>query len=265
MKSFALLLLTGFLAVFIQAQLGDTLTAHAAATPADPLAHFVGSAEEAFGDTLFIKADAYFHGGVVDRDHHDESAEDLQKEGVVSEDHDKAETAPRDWWEKINSRIQTHETIHLAKEKRREMLPFFAMATAMDPHNVEAVLTTAHWLDTEFGKTEDALSLLQKGIRDNPDSWEIENALGRIAFRRKEFKAATQHFEKALQKAGGAPLEKYQHVDLSYHLAEAMLALGDRERALASYQDAARFFDSKTAPYLQGAIQERIKELSAAG
>ena len=70
--------------------------------------------------------------------------------------------------------------MHLSDEKKIEMLPFFALSTKLDPRNIEAVLTAAYWLDTRFDKTAEAVKTLKKGVEDNPDSWEIENALAGI-------------------------------------------------------------------------------------
>ena len=233
------------------------------AGPVDPLSRFLGSAKEAFGDTLFLKADVYFHGGVMDEAHHDETAEALEKEGAIEDGEGHGETAPKDWIAKINRQVQVHEVVHLSKEKRKEMLPFFAMATALDPRNVEAVLTSAYWLDKEFGKTGDALKVLEKGLRDNPDSWEIENALGRFYFRREEWAKAGRHLREALGKPSFQKAEDYEHVDLYYHLAGARLQLGKKEEALQAYLEARRFFGDKTAPFLRTQIEDKIKELSA--
>ena len=71
-------LAAGFLAFFVQGRIGPGEAY--SGQPADPLSHFVGSAKEAFGDTLFLKADAYFHGGVMDHDRDMESEEEVQKE-----------------------------------------------------------------------------------------------------------------------------------------------------------------------------------------
>ncbi len=234
----------------------------AAAEPVDPLSRFVGSAKEAFGDTLFLKADVYFHGGVLHEHHHDDSSEALEKEGVFHEEKEPAEEMPKDWIAKINHKIQVHELMHLNKDKRKEMLPFFAMATTLDPHNVEAVLTTAYWLYSEFGKPEDAANLLKKGIRDNPSSWEMENALARFFERKKEWASAEEHFRKALEKTSSGKIENFERVDMNYRLAETRLKLGKKREALEAYREASRYFDNKTTPFLQSVILRNIKELS---
>ena len=242
--------------------LSVTISQNFSQTSEDPLSNFLGSAKEAFGDTLFLKADAYFHGGVIEKKHHDETAESIEKEGTITDAKETAGEAPQDWIAGVNREVQVHEIRHLTKEKRKEMLPFFAIATALDPRNVDAVLTTAYWLENEFGKTADAADVLKKGLSDNPDSWEIENALGRLSFRQKNRVFAAAHLREAVRKSVSVKMEPYERVDLQYHLAEAVLAAGDKEEALAAYREASRFFDGKTTPFLRSTILEKIKELS---
>ena len=225
----------------------------------DPLSRFVGAAKEAFGDTLFIKADSYFHGGVIHEDHHDDSAAEVETEGAL--DHE-AKESPKDWIARINDGIQTHELMHLAKEKRMEMLPFFSLAVSLDSHNVEAILTTAFWLEREFGKPENAAPLLKKGALDNPDSWEIENALGHFYFRQKNYALSEGHLSAALKKLGTTPIERYQHMDLYYYLAEACFAQGKKIEALKAYRNAVRFFDEKATPFLRSSIGNKIEKLA---
>ena len=245
------------LASAVQGSLDDPSAAFTG-EPVDPLSRFIGSAKEAFGDTLFIRADSYFHGGVPHEHHHDDSAVEVEKEGALGFE---TEEAPGDWIARINHDIQTHELIHLTKAKRVEMLPFFVLSTSLDPHNIEAVLTTAFWLEREFDRPEDASQLLKKGVLDNPDSWEIDSALGQFYFRRKKYVQAEEHLRAALKKLGTAPIENYKHMDLYYYLAEGCLAQGKKIEALEAYRAAVRFFDEKITPFLRSSIRNKITEL----
>ena len=184
------------------------------APPSDPLSRLVGSAKEVFGDTLFLKADSYFHGGAEHENHHDDTAAQVEKEGELE---GKTEV-PQDWIARINHEVGANDLVHLAKDKRREMLPFFALSTSLDPYNVEAILTTAFWLEREFEKPGDALQVLKKGAQDNPDSWEIENALGRFYMKRSDNASAHQHFQAALQKAGNVSMEDFEREALHRYL-----------------------------------------------
>ena len=236
----------------------------AGAASADPLSRVIGSAREAVGDTLFIKADEYFHGGVMHEHHRDESAADLAREGVFRKEGREHE-ARGDWISEVDHAIHAHELMHLTKEKRQEMLPFFKWATSLDPYNVEAVLTAAYWLDREFGKMPEAAALLEKGVRDNPDSWELEHALAKMLSRDASGAGAAEpHFREALRKSAQKPLEDFERVSLEFDRAENLAALGRRDEALAAYERAARYFDSKTTEHLQSVIRDKIKQLSGA-
>jgi tetratricopeptide (TPR) repeat protein len=256
---FLLLLASGLLAVRVENGLG-TAFAMAYGEPVDPLSRLIGSAKEAVGDTLFIKADSYFHGGVNHDDHRDESREDFDREGVIEEGE---VTVSTDWIARINSQVRAHELKHLEKDKRKEMLPYFMLSSQLDPYNIEAVLTTAFWLDHEFGKTDQARELLEKGLRDNPTSWEIPNSLAQLSEHQGDKDRAEKYYRDAVQKAPKTSLEEYEWVELYYRWAEILNALGRAPEALDAYQKAAEHYDIKTGEYLRGAIADKIKELSA--
>ena len=125
----------------------------------DPLYLLLGSAKEAIGDTFFLKANSYFHGG-VDMDL-------LQHEGIEEEDHGpkglERETFKKtytDWVYKINSQIKVLEHIELRGEETKEILPFLMAAVKLDPYNISAILTTAYWIDSYFKKTDSAIEIL---------------------------------------------------------------------------------------------------------
>ena len=228
----------------------------------DPLFLALGSAKEAIGDTLFIKADEYFHGGVIERGSHEDSAEDLRREGVLPEEAQTRE-ASKDWIDGINRQVHAGEHMHLAKEKRKEMLPFFKWATQLDTHNVEAILTTAYWLGYEFGNVPEAVSLLQKGIQDNPRNWELERDLAKLYVREGDLVSAEPHFREAAHKSVQTKMENFERVSLYYEWAKSAEAAAHRADAFDAYTRATRYFDAKTTAHLQSVILDRIKQLSA--
>lgn len=224
------------------------------------LYRILGSAKEAVGDTLFLKADEYFHGGVTEGFHEEGGV--ASKEGYI-EDEPKRQ-APSDWIAWINERVMSHEHFHLDRDNQKEMLPFFALSTALDPYNVEAVLTTAYWLDRQFGKTDEAIGILEQGIEDNPNSWEIEGQLADIYFKRKkEYALSEGHYREAIRKsAGQTTVETHYRVDMHYHLAEVLLVQGKKPEALKAYQDAVSYYEDKHPPALKDMILKKIQELS---
>lgn len=213
----------------------------------DSLGRLIGSAEEGIGDTLFVKADLYFHGGAM-------------------EEGDAPAAAPDDWIARINSRIQPTEHRHLETDEQKEMLPFFAMATKLDPRNIEAVLTTAYWLNNRFGKTDEAIGVLQKGERDNPLSWEIPFELGSLYLKeKKDYSAAARYYEEAIARSEGVGADYYYRVDMHYFLAEALSELGRPGEALEYYRRALTYYPPGIETELKGVIAAKIRSLTEDG
>ena len=211
----SLLILAGFFSFTIDKRLQSSQEAF---DFQDALSRFVGSAKEAIGDTLFLKVDSYYHGGA--EMHYEETHDELEKEGRVEhaeEEHAQAEKASSDWIADINHKIRSYEHYHLVKTDQKEMLPFLSLATSLDPHNIEAILTTAYWLDSHLGKADAAIETLRKGEKSNPDAWEIDDSFSKIYFKKKDYRTAEQFCLTAIQKAErkGADEETLGHLRAS--------------------------------------------------
>src|SRR3989338_7935905 len=108
------------------------------------------------------------------------------------------------------------------------MLPFFAIATTLDPYNVEAILTSAYWLNAHFGKLDEAIDVLKKGLKDNPDSWEIAFNLGTFYYKlKKDYAQSETYYLLALEKSSGQDVPKHVLTDLHYYLAEGYSMRGE--------------------------------------
>ena len=221
----------------------------------DVLGRFLGGAREAVGDTLFIRADDYYHGGVIEE--REESAAEHAREGHIRE----ASKPAADWIERVNDRVRSHEHYHLAGDEKKEMLPFFALATSLDPHNVEAVLTTAYWLEREFKKPEEAERVLAKGAADNPDSWEVPFQLANLYFRKGDKAAAGPRFAEALAKSRGRQVERYYALDMRWFLGQCLEAEGRGAEALPLYREAMGLFRENESPKLKDELAARIAAL----
>ena len=231
----------------------------------DALFRFVGSAKEAVGDTLFLKADSYYHGG--GEMHYEETPGELEKEGRVEhreEESAYAEEAASDWIAGINHQIKSYEHYHLAKTEQKEMLPFFALATSLDPHNVEAILTAAYWLDSHLGKTDAAIETLLKSEKSNPDAWEIDDSLAKIYFSRlKNYSAGEKYFFDAIQKAQSRAVDEHTIADLYFHLAESRRLQNKKEEALQAYRSALAHLKDTDPLSFKKTVDDKIRELSA--
>ena len=220
-----------------------------------------GSAKEVIGDTLFLKADSYYHGGVKEKFEEDNAGD--EHEGWVESSHETADKKSMDWIENINFHVGAHEHYHLQKNEIKEMLPFFSLATTLDPHNVEAILTTSYWLEKHFDKADEAIDLLEQSVSKNPNAWELNNALGGLYFRVKgDWVRSEVHYRAALQKAQGREVEDYLRMDMNYYLAESLDKQGRREEALGFYKQALAYFGPKNSAVLKEIILEKIGELS---
>ena len=234
-------------------------------TPAqDTLYQWIGSAKEAIGDTLFLKADSYYHGGVTlnfkeDHDH-------LNREGEIEkEEGEHQENTFTDWVTQINQKIQSTQHYHLTQDQQKEMLPFLKWATNLDPYNVNALLTTAYWLESHFNKVEDAIELLQEGRRNNPLSWEIDYQLGLLYFNCKhDYALSDAYFLETIKKIGEKEregVEKHTLIDSYYHLAESYEHQGKKNDALQVYQQLLSFYKPEETIPLKKIIVDKIKSL----
>ncbi len=232
---------------------------NASFTLEDSLGRLMGTAKEGLGDMLFLQADIYFHGGAAGR--YAETREEHAKEGLIAH----AETGG-DWIQRVYRKVHSHAHYHLAGRQKQELLPFFALATRLDPHNIEAVLTTAYWLEAHFGKPDEAAGVLQKGRRDNPVSWEVSFALGSLYFKHKQdHEASVLYFREAVLKSEGLEIERYHRVDMHYFLAESLWRLGRPAEALPHYRRAVSFYGPDESPVLKKILLGRIAECRVAG
>ena len=232
----------------------------------DPLETMLGSSKEIIGDMMFLKADEYFHGGVIEKfSERPESTLQAGRIDSVQENHepgDEVPEPPTDWIAGINARVRSHEHLHLSREKRKEMLPFFALSTALDPHHIEAILATAYWLETEFGKIDEAIQALKKGILDNPGSWQLEDHLAGIYFNaKKDYPESEKHYREALRKAQGKELQYFEWVEMYYYLAESCVRESKKQEAFANYQNALGLVQGRGLE-LEKTIREKIKAFS---
>lgn len=81
-----------------------------------------------------------------------------------------------------------------------ELLPWYRLATLIDPKNVRAYMIGAWWLKTirDEHALREAVKFLEEGIRQNPDSFQLHLMLGYILRDLGEKRQALDAFEKAV-------------------------------------------------------------------
>lgn len=233
--------------------------ATAAAMPSslsgDPFKRLVGSISEAVGDTIFIKADSYYHGG-IDEHIGEESEEERLREGHIGD-----APATGDWIAWVNGRVREHSHHHLTQDKQKEMLPLFSLALRLDPHNVPAVLTTAYWLERQLAKPAEARRVLEKGAADNPDAWEIDYRTADLIRRRfRDYATARAWYERALVKmTSRSDVEHYLLRNAYYSLGECLENLNDPAGARRAYENALHYFKSGDPEGFKEAVDVKLR------
>jgi tetratricopeptide (TPR) repeat protein len=133
----------------------------------------------------------------------------------------------------------------------------------LDPNNIDTYLTAAYWLRTSLNKPEEAERFLRRGLRANPDSYEIFLALGRVyLYNRKDPRVAHNIFELALQKwrkqeAAGSQPDAHSYEETLGEMVRADAAVGDLKQQLADLQELIKVAVGKEG------IQSDIDEVKA--
>jgi hypothetical protein len=186
-----------------------------------------GDTRTIIGVALLEKADAYYHGGLVD--HGDCSVLTACKDH--DHDHEEEQTtrkspAWRDPLRYLNEQLQAQAHIHLDREGAEEILPWYWAACEASPHNIQAIEAAVYVLANMTEKPQEALTLLEKGIQNNPYNVTLELSRSEILMRHfNDFKKAELAFlaayEKSLhEKAPNDDLEKAKALFYLGHLAK---------------------------------------------
>ena len=183
-----LLLVTAFtLAVFLQPRL-DARDASQKQSE-NMLGVLLGDGRQMIADRLLGKADAYFHNGKYPSIF-ELNAQKEENHMVATasghEDHDEDEheapPAAHDWIEAFGQNFMPNKHVHLEGGNEREMLPWLQMSIELDPHEVQTYLTAAYFLGDRLGKVDEAEKLLRQGLKANPNSPDLLNALAHLEF-----------------------------------------------------------------------------------
>ncbi|MDT8390404.1 MAG: hypothetical protein RRC34_07840 [Lentisphaeria bacterium] len=253
----------------------------------DVITRIFGESRALISARMLHKADRYFHGGVMldncdylhGHAHHHEHTDDcghgvdvddeaLARPAATGDDH----YAGAGWYRRLilNTRPAGHTHLSTVREVK-ELLPWFRLATRLDPHNVQGYDVGAYWLAEKVNAPAKALALIDEGITHNPEAFELALTKGELlmetdpaaadsalAAAEKKWLAARKKFEEGeaypphLSPPEFALMERIQ-----VYRAKCMLDLGRREQAIAFFQRALAVSDNKTA------LQERIRELSS--
>ena len=185
-----------------------------------------------------LQADRYFHRGIG---HLDEKCEDLDKR--LADQANAPKVGRYNILLRIPEEIGATDHMHLEQDQVKEMIPWLYYAVKMDPHNVQAYVLTAYWVIDRLGKTQEGINFLREGLKNNPDSWEINAELGRVYFEdTKDYTAAVRVLTRARRLLAGEEHDKFQEREVLSFLAYSYKALGQDEEARSVFLSISQLF-----------------------
>lgn len=141
-----------------------------------------GGSRSALSANFYDQADAFFHRGV----------EHKQRRAPIN-----------DWIQKLQADINPTAHRHADGRDSAEIIPWLKLATGADPHNVDAWLVSAFWLETGIQRPDLAGELLREAQRHNPRDHRILLERGRQHLRAGQFEAAADMLDAALTRWPG--------------------------------------------------------------
>jgi tetratricopeptide (TPR) repeat protein len=125
--------------------------------------------------------------------------------------------------------------------------------TELDPRFRDAYVLGAAILSVEARRPEDAIRLLDKGVRANPDDWTLPFEAGFVAYHDlRDYPRAASYFAIAIQRPGVHPVVRRFHAEM-FHRA------GDRETSRRYWEEILRTADSD---YLRGVAARHVRDLT---
>ncbi|MDD5745965.1 MAG: hypothetical protein PHO30_01745 [Candidatus Omnitrophica bacterium] len=223
----------------------------------DVLFKIFGQLRHDIGAIFYIKADEYYHGGTehpFGETHHLEDDASLCG-GPDEAAHEPARESPAeagknggyDLFTRINRSISSHSVIHLNKDQSAELLPWFYLATLFDPQAVQAYVVGGFWLGMQMGKPEEGIAFLRKGLRHNPDAWELYAQVGELYFiAKKDYGKAAPYLQRAFSLMKQSEASDFDKKQVLVFLAAAMEHLGNLRESLAYYEQLSGLFNNNT-------------------
>ncbi len=200
-----------------------------------------GSSRRALSASMYEEADAFFHRGVPHR----------QRRAEMN-----------DWIQRLRADISPEAHRHADGLDSAEIIPWLKMATGADPHNVDAWLVSAFWLETGMQRPDLAEQVLREAQRHNPADYRVLLERGRCYIRGGRFDAAGSVLDAALVRWPGSqdPQDLQSLLDkaemLSYR-ALLMEMAGSTNQAVMAFKNVLALFPERTY------IGERMRMLES--
>jgi tetratricopeptide (TPR) repeat protein len=171
----------------------------------DIIQRMFGGLRGIIGDWAFMKAEEYHHRGLpfmeAMRYHSGETfIADVVKHGEEGADekhhHEHAALEPKDIFSKIYSSVKVTEDAHLKPADEKEVLPWFFVEVAFNPHDVRGYTLGGYWLQ-RMKRRDEALKFLMEGEKNNPKSAMILGSIGWLFFSEDKLQDAADYLDKA--------------------------------------------------------------------
>jgi tetratricopeptide (TPR) repeat protein len=184
----------------------------------------LGGSRSALSANLYNQAETFFHRGVTHREQR---------------------ALTNDWIQVCRESIMPTSHHHTEGGDVAEILPWLHWATQVDPHNVEATLVTAFWINTGLQNPRLARQILLAAVKENPSDYRILMEMGRLAIQQGQFAEAQTRLSAALAfwPSSLPPTDQQALLDK----AEALILLGFLHDMNGHSPEAVAFFKNALA------------------
>jgi tetratricopeptide (TPR) repeat protein len=222
---------------------------------ADIIERMFGSLRIFVGDWAFMKAEEYHHRGLPFAQalayHEGESILGEAHSGTDKHEHEENSgqvSRNASLYEKLYAQVKVTADSHMKPEEEKEVLPWFYVEVAFNPHDIRGYVLGAYWL-YRIGEEDESFKFLREGEANNPDSAQIIGAIGKAYYKKNDYKNAAMYLERACKLWVGAKginivTSSYEESDRLFSfdlLAEMYSKKGEREKALQLYKELLKF------------------------
>ena len=238
-----------------------------AGTQQDIIERIFGNLRVFVGDWAFMKAEEYHHRGLpfeeaiayhkgeslfAGREHHEEDAEAR-----------KIAQGNSGLYAKLYSQVKVTGDSHLKHEEEKEVLPWFYVEVAFNPHDIRGYVLGAYWLE-RVRENNESLKFLQQGEKNNPGSAQILSAIGELYAKEGNYEKAAIYLERSCSlwlegKGVNAVTNSYEESDRLFAfdlLASLYVRQGKDDKALDIYRELLKFGPNP-------AILEKVSKIKA--
>lgn len=197
-----------------------------------------------------IKSEEYLHGGIPHPAYHDAFIglhDSHNHHGDHHDcDHDHATLVKRPEINKapkhispwnilpyMSEKMKIDAHIHLSSHEAHEIIPWYIYAVRLNPKDTQAFSVGGYWIGRVLEQPDKGIAFLKKGLKANPQSWEIANEIAMIYLAEKnDYQNALQYALKAfhfLEEQSDQKFEKFKSV---LTVAYCYEMLGDLQEAM---------------------------------